>query len=220
MEKNNLPITSIQGFMNEYKPITMAEAFSRWMLEREVKEFLGFAVGGGVVLGDLLMNSDPEGKISPELLHGFQNLMGDKADTLPEIESILTDKLLLGDESVLGMINKIKGQIGENYFVDAAHGMGLEAHLANSGSQEAWDVALGDGLHGAKQYVQVKTYESADAVIHHMQIVADKVTAGIVTDGDTIVHAIDFAVPQDIYDEVVQKAAALGLSAHVIPFNL
>lgn len=79
---------------------------------------------------------------------------------------------------------------------------------------------MGDGLHGAKQYIQVKTYESADAVIHHMQIVADKVIAGVVKDGDKIVHAIDFAVPQEIYAEVSQKAAALGLPAHVIPFDL
>ncbi len=129
MEKNNLPIRSIQGFMKTYKPITMAEVFSHWTLEREVRDFLAFSVGGGVVLSDLLINGDPEGKISSELLHGFQKLMGDKANTLPEIMSILTEKLSLGDESVLGMINKIKGQIGENYFVDVAHSMGLEADL-------------------------------------------------------------------------------------------
>ncbi len=221
MQKNNKTQQKpIQQFMSAYKPISMSEACRRWLLERDVKEFLAYSVGGGVVLGDLLLGGGVRGQVSPELLSGFQNLMGQKADTIPEIESILLDKLIAGDESVMGMISKIKGQIGEDYFVDAAREMGLEASLAESGSQEGWDVVLGDGIDHAKQYIQVKTYESADAVIHHMKEVGEKVDAGIITDGDTVVQVIDFAVPQDIYDEVVSKAAELGLSANVVSLDL
>ncbi len=212
---------ALQQFMSAYKPITMAEASRRWLLERDVRELLGYSVGGGIVLGDLLLGGGVQGQISPELINGFQNLMGDNANTIPEIERLLLEKLLAGDESVMGMISKIKGQIGEDFFISAARENGLDAHLAESGSQEGWDVAIGDGIDQAKQYIQVKTYESADAVIQHMKEVAEKVDAGIITDGDTIVRAIDFAVPYDIYNEVVSKANELGLSANnVIPLNL
>ncbi|MDD3021336.1 MAG: hypothetical protein PHX61_10250 [Alphaproteobacteria bacterium] len=220
MQRNEAQQKPMQQFMSAYKPISMSEACRRWLLEREVKEFLAYSVGGGVVLGDLLLGGGVRGQISPELLNGFQNLMGEKADSIAEIETLLLDKLIAGDDSVMGMISKIKGQIGEDYFVSAAGEMGLEANLAESGSQEGWDVALGDGIGHAKQYIQVKTYESADGVILKMKEVAEKVDAGIITDGDAVVRAIDFAVPHDIYAEVVSKAAELGLSSNVVSLDL
>ncbi len=222
MEKNNLPApyVNIKKFMDMHELMTMAKAFKRWMLEIEIRAFLNYSIGGGVVIGDLLIGGGVRGKISPELVAGFQNLMGDEADSISELESILLEKLVAGDKSVLGMINKIKGQIGEDHLISAARDMGLDARLAESGSQEGWDIAVGDGVDHAKQYIQVKAYESADAVIHHMREVADKVNAGAITDGDTVVRAIDFAVPHDIYDEVVQKAVGLGSSANIIPLDL
>jgi hypothetical protein len=221
MQKSDtVQIQPIQQFMESYKPITMANACKRWLLERDVKELLAYSVGGGVVLGDLLVGGGVRGQISPDLLDGFKNLMGENAHTIPEIEALLLDKLITGDESVIGMISKIKGQIGENYFIDTAKNMGLDARLAESGSQEGWDVAIGDGIQNAKQYIQVKTYESANAVIQHMKDVAEKVNAGLITDGDAVVRTIDFAVPHDIYAEVKSKASELGLSADVIKLDL
>lgn len=219
MEKNNIQI-GMRGFMSMYEPVNMVRAYQKWIVEQDVKEFLNYAVSSTVVLGDLLVGGGVHGQISPELILGFKKLMGDKADSVQEIEHILQEKLLAGDSSVMGMINKIKGQIGENYFIDSAKGMGLEASLAESGNQEGWDAVIGHGVGEAKQYIQVKTYESADAVIQQMKEVSEKIDAGVITDGETVVKAIDFAVPEEIYLDVVSKAQELSLSSNIIPFDL
>ena len=190
----------------------------RWTLEKDVSDFLHLNVAGSVILADVLTGDGMRDQISPELLSGFYALMGDKVSTADEVKNILVQNLMLGDASTIGLINKIKGQIGENVFAETAMKSGFAARLANSGSQEAWDVAVtSDGL---TQYTQVKTMASADDVIEHMQRVAEKVSAGIITDGETVVREIGFAVPDAIYAEVVEKASALGLDTKITSFDL
>lgn len=207
---------TIQEFSDTYgaKPL-----FTRWMLEKDVSDFLGMQITGGVILADALIGDGMRDHISPELLEGFRALMGEKADTADEIRDILVEKLMLGDASVLGLINKIKGQVGENLFAETAANAGFSARLAEAGNQEAWDCCV-TGSDGVAQYVQVKTYASADAVVEKMKEVAEKVSAGKITDGDKAVDAISFAVPQDIYGDVVSKAQAAGLDTPIIPFDL
>ena len=114
----------------------------RWNKEEELENLLQTAVGEGVVLSDLLVGDGLNDQISPGLLDGFAELMGQKADSYDEVRNILFDKLQDGDSAVFGLINKIKGQIGENQFMQGAQAAGLNARLAELGNQEAWDIAI------------------------------------------------------------------------------
>jgi len=192
----------------------------RWDKEEELDNLLQTAVGAGVVLGDLLVGDGLNDQISSELLNGFAELMGQKADSYDEVRNILLDKLQDGGRAVFGLINKIKGQIGENHFILEAQAAGLNVRLAELGNQEGWDVA-NDITDGNIRYIQVKMYSDADGVVRHMQDVNQKLAGGeVISDGDRVVKAIDFAVPADIADEVRVRAAALGIDMNVIPMNM
>jgi hypothetical protein len=193
--------------------------FRRWLLEKEVQDFLHLNVTGGIILVDVLTGHGMQDTISPQLLAACKNLMGDKIASADQINQMLVDRMMDGDAAVLGFINKIKGQIGEDVFVDTANHAGLSAHLADLRNQEAWDVAV-TSHDGVTEYIQVKTMASPDAVIEHMKSVADKVLAGTITDGDKVVHDISFAVPEDIFQAVHDKALAAGLATKVISFPL
>ena len=180
-----------------------------WDKEEELDKLLHGAVVPGVVLGDLLVGDGLNDQISSELLDGFANLMGQKADSYDEVRRILREKLEDGDNAVFGLINKIKGQIGENEFTQEAQDAGLNARLAELGNQEAWDVAI-DHADGTTQYVQVKMYSDAGGVLRHMQDVNNKLSGTeVILDGNRVVEAIDFAVPANIADEVRIQAAEL-----------
>jgi len=190
-----------------------------WDKEDELDNLLHGAVVPGVVLGDLLVGDGLNDQISSELLEGFANLMGQKADSYDEVRRILRDKLQSGDNAVFGLINKIKGQIGENQFLQGAQEAGLNARLADLGNQEAWDVAI-DHADGTTQYVQVKMYSDAGGVLRHIQDVNQKLSGTEVLDGNRVVEAIDFAVPANIADEVRTRAAELGIDAKVIDISV
>ncbi|MDE0724615.1 MAG: hypothetical protein OSB62_07960 [Alphaproteobacteria bacterium] len=192
---------------------------NRWNVEKEVDNFLSYSVAGGITTFDLLHGDGLTDQISPELLYGFSELMKDKANSYNEVREILTAKLMLGDESIFGLVNKIKGQIGENYFVEAANSAGFNARLADSGSQEAWDVAV-DHANDHTQYIQVKTYSNAEAVQEHITIVNQKLLNGEIFDGSAAVTHVDFAVPQNIAPQVQSWANAQGINNQIIPFNL
>lgn len=208
---------TIQNFSERYGAKTL---FARWMLEKDISDFLGMQITGGVILADALIGDGMRDHISPELLSAFHSLMGAKAETADQVRDLLLEKLSSGDASVLGLINKIKGQVGENMFMEGASMGGFSARLADAGNQEAWDCCISNS-DGVAQYIQVKTYASADAVVAKMREVGEKVAAGKITDRGEVVEQIGFAVPQDIHAEVVAKAAAAGLAdTPVISFDL
>ncbi len=184
----------------------------RWVHKREVDEFLATSVGTGVLLADLICGDGLQDSISPELYAGFSELMKDKAASYTAVRQILLEKLNQGDSSVRGLISKIQGQIGENSFLEH---VGSHARLAASGSQEAWDVAVSHPDE-VTQYVQVKTYSNANGVMQHIRDVQEKLAAETVFDGDTLVKRIDFAVSEDIVDEVQSKVTAAGLDVDVL----
>ncbi len=191
-----------------------------WDKEDELENLLHTSVGASVVLGDLLVGDGLNDQVSSELLEGFARLMGQKADSYSEVRNILLDKLQDGDRSVFGLINKIKGQIGENQFMQEAQAAGLNVRLAELGNQEAWDVAIGR-VDGTTQHIQVKMYGDAGGVVRHMQEVNQKLAEGaLIADGDRVVEAIDFAVPANIAEEVTARSADLGLDVNVIPINM
>ena len=191
-----------------------------WDKEEELDNLLQTAVATGVVLGDLLVGDGLSDQISPELLDGFAKLMGHKSDSYDEVRSILREKLQDGESAVFGLINKIKGQIGENQFMQGAQAAGLNARLAELGNQEAWDVAI-DNADGTTRYIQVKMYSDAGGVVRHMQDVSQKLAGGeSILDGDRVVEAIDFAVPANIAEEVSARSAGLGIGMNVIPIEM
>lgn len=136
-----------------------------------------------------------------------------------EVRSYLQQMLARGDHSVEGVVSQIKGQLGELVFKDQAGG---HAYLATSTNQEAWDVAI-PHAHEATQYIQVKIYHSAGAVIDKMQEVNQAVAEKTITDGGNAVHHIDFAINQDIVGEVLRKQAQhpelAGIKVYAIPIS-
>jgi hypothetical protein len=166
------------------------------------------------MLFDVLHGDQALDQIKPELKEAFQALMKDKANTYEEIRALIYEKIELGDKSVQGMISKILGPIGENEFMKEADKLGLNARLAKSGSQEGWDVAI-DNSDGATEYVQVKLYAEPNGVIKHIEDVYDKLELGKIMDGEHVVKSIDFAVPENIYDEVIEKVEELDLGTKI-----
>jgi len=210
-----------QEFIQTYKvpnSFKSTNYFDKWKQEKEIDGLLGSMVAGGVTLGEVLSNDDLSDQISQELYDGFKSLMGDKINSYEDIRDILVEKMEIGDRSVLGLVNKIKGQIGENAFIQEAHQLGVNAKLAESGSQEAWDVAIDRG--GETQFVQVKLYSDADNVIQHIEKVNQKIAESVLFYEGTSIEQIDFAVPQEIFQEVQEKVIEKGLNTEILPFNM
>ncbi|GAB3443078.1 hypothetical protein [Insolitispirillum peregrinum] len=208
---------NITAFCDKYaadrRPI--GEVVARWK-QQELARDLDMLAFAGVISADGLLGDGLLDRISDPLSEGMQNLMR-RVETVGDARSVLREALEKGDASVQGFVSKIKGQIGEDTFIKAS---GEHARLASSGSQEAWDVAIDHG--DVTQYVQVKLYKDANAVIDKMCEVQGKVAAGTICDGVTPVDHIDFAVPYDIADAVQAKMAALPELAdmQVIPIQL
>ena len=211
----------IKAFMEQYKvedgsnPQSILED---WNKQKEVDAMLGVTITGGVTLGDALIGDGLNDQISDELYAGFKSLMGDKINSYDDVRNILVEKIELGDSSVLGLINKIKGQLGENAFLAEAKELGINATLAESGSQEGWDVAIEKA--GEMQFVQVKLYSDPNAVINEITKVNEKIADGTLLYDNAPIEQIDFAVPDNIYDEVVQRVSENGLNVEVIKFGM
>jgi hypothetical protein len=196
----------------------IAEIAKDWRSEGK-PDLLNPAITSGVVLADLLSGDGTLDQISPELVTAFSSLLGEAVDTPDEIRQVLLEKLANGDASAMGMVNLVKGRIGELQFQAEAQSLGLQARLAESATQEAWDVAV-DGSDSVTRYVQVKMYPDADRVIQEMREVGEKVSAGVITDGPTVVDRVDFAVPSEIAGEVATKADDLGLASDVFSIDM
>lgn len=164
-----------------------------------------------VVVGDLMRGGTLLDQIPKDLRNAFVALMGDDPRDYQLMRQRLLDHLVdqngdympFDDPRVVGFVNKMKGQIGENLF--QKH-VGTAARLAASGSQEGWDVAIrqADGTH---EYVQVKLYQSPSGVVRHMKDVQQKMLEGKLTGiGDEQVRQVFFAVPEDIHGDVVRLA--------------
>lgn len=185
-------------------------------------------IGNAMIVGDALHGDGLRDQIPRELRDAFANLMTEKADSYKEMRRILSDKIRDGDGGFLsfddprvqGFVSKLKGQIGENTFQRHA---GAAAHLAQSGSQEGWDIAVTqpDGMH---DYVQVKLYASPSGVVSKMREVQQKVANGLIEgcDGETV-ERIDFAVPENIAEHVRRLAdrypELAGIEVRSIPIS-
>jgi len=174
-------------------------------------EALSEAAGNAVILADAMHGGSLLDQIPSAVQEAFVNLMGEKANSLAAMRRILLSHIqsvdggyrLFEDSRVAGFVSKLKGQIGENLFKEH---LGSVASLANSGSQEGWDVAVRQA-DGVVQYVQVKLYGSASGVVRHMREVQQKALDGKLAgvDGEAV-SKVFFAVPGDIQPDVVRLA--------------
>jgi hypothetical protein len=179
-----------------------------WVVEKQIDGFLETTITGGVTIGDYLCGQEFVDSVPNQVRSGFEELMEKKADSLAEVRQLLYDKWQQGEPHLRGLLNKIQGQIGENEF--KKH-VGRSASLAESGSQRGWDVKIGDS-----RYVQVKVYHDADAAIEELQALEEDIAEGLVADGDKLVTTIDFAVNSEIYADVSERAATLGLKSNIL----
>ncbi|HVC99273.1 MAG TPA: hypothetical protein VND64_36750 [Pirellulales bacterium] len=192
------------------------DVMRNWQLEeiegllRTAREQHDQLIGSAVIVGDALHGGTLLDEIPKDLKDAFVQLMHKKADTYEKMRQILLEKvraddggfLPWNDPHVVGFISKLKGQIGENHF---QHHTGSAAVLAESGSQEGWDVAVKQA-DGAYEYVQVKLHADPHGIVRHMLKVQKKVEAELIKgfDGETTVKQIDFAVPADTFERVNQ----------------
>lgn len=189
---------------SQARPISKVR--QRWIFEDTVDDFLGTTISAGVLVSDFIIDDRLLDQIPPRLADAVRHLMGHhQALGSAEIRQLLIDHLTDDPLATLGFINKIKGQLGEDAFLRA---VGSHARLAASGSQEAWDIAV-DHADGTTQFVQVKLYDNADAVLAQMRDLHAKLASSSISDGSGgFVHHIDFAVPRDIADAVQAKVNA------------
>lgn len=205
---------NIETFLKKHvssKTRSINETVKKWVLEKEVKDFLGMSVMTGVLVADLLKDGSLSDFISPDVANAFKELMGEKADSYHEIKRLIIEKASTSPASLEGLINKVQGQLGENEFIKLTGGLGK---LAPSGSQEGWDVFIERA--GGKQYVQVKIYKDAGQAIEKLKELNEKIEVGEITDGSSMVKNVDFAVNSDIFDEVQEKANDLSIPSRII----
>lgn len=184
--------------------ISIDQIRTKWKREQAERD-IDALLFAGVITPDGLIGDGLSDRISPDLHEALAGLMKDKISTYGDARAYLREVLERSPEGVEGTINKIKGQVGENFFAKATEG---KARLASSGSQEAWDVCIENN--GIKTYVQVKMYGgdgAAARVIAHMKEVQQKVAEGTITDGGEVITNITFAVPHDIAEKVRAAAA-------------
>ncbi len=182
--------------------------FKKWANEKMVDDFLGTPLMAGVLIGDLLVgdaliDQSAADLVSPAVLDGFRNLMKEKADTVMEVRERLLEKAAISHNAVEGLISKVQGQMGEDAFINH---VGNAASLAKSGSQEGWDVLVRTEY--GHRYVQVKVFNDADGVIEKIGETLEKLKTGLIQGDGEIVKDIEFAVNDDIFDEVQAKVAS------------
>ena len=210
----------ISEFFERYTGIEVSrisELCCTW--QKEEPSRISNASTAAVVLADLISGDGTLDHISPELLTAFSSLFGRQVDTADEVRSMLFEKLSAGDTAVQGLVNQIKGRIGELEFQRASQEAGLSARLAEKVNQEAWDVAVEHG-NGFTQYIQVKTRADADSVVRDLREVNSRLAQGTVIDGERLVTQVDVAVPAEIAKEVSRKLENFDIAATVYNMNM
>lgn len=192
--------------------------FEYLRLENEVEKLLGATITGGVTLGDYLFSDGLQYRISPELYAEFENLVGKKNKSKDDVRDVLMEKIEQGDIAVPVLLNKIKGQLGENLFMTEAQTMDIRAKLAEFDRQEGWDVAI-DRI-DETQFVRVMLDIDTEAVVEEITRINDQLEVGELKYEGAQIEQIDFAVPESIYDEVSAMVANEAMNVEVFPVAL
>jgi hypothetical protein len=200
-------------FGSHVRPIdAVAEEWNIAEIDRMLARLDHDFIGDATIVGDAIHGDGIRDQIPRQLGDAFRGLMKEKANSYREMRQILSERvrdsdgeiLSFRDPRVIGFVNKLKGQIGENEF---QRHVGSAARLASSGSQEGWDVVVTQSDR-AHEYVQVKLYSNPNDVVRKMHEVHEKLSNGLIdgVDGETV-EQISFAVPENIAGEVRQRIA-------------
>ena len=199
-----------QKYVSNSKSIT--EVIDRWILEKQIDDFLGTPLVGGVLISDLLNGGELVDSIPKIVKDGFIEL-GKNTDNVYEMKAKLLEEANEGKENIRGLISRIQGQIGENLFKE---GVGPKADFALLKNQRGWDIRVNHA--NEPQYVQVKVYKDPDAAIDKLKKIQDELIQGLILDKEKgrIVTKVDFAVNEEIFAEVQQKVGELGIPATIL----
>jgi hypothetical protein len=173
-------------------------------------ECLDAAVIGGYGVRDIVAGKVHESQIPPIVIKAFHSQYPHTGDF---VDFVRDHK---GDASLLGIINGIKGKVFELEYLDYLnHGHlpeGAVAELANSPTQEGWDIAIRDAHGHIIDHLQLKATESlsyiADAIAHHpeIDIVATHEVFERINDPEVLSHLIDSGISNDHLENVATAA--------------
>ena len=197
---------------------TTSESIRRqYKKQKEVDALLGVIISEGRTLIDHLMSEDLKDQISATLYTGFMGMIGHNINSYDALRNSLLARIENGESSGLGLINKIKGQLAEKAFLTALKDSGIQTTLANADNQEGWDIAIEKD--GNMRFVQVTLDHDDETIINEITRVNDKLVARVLSYNNTAIERIDFAVPEYVYDLVVQAVYDEGMEVEVLRFG-
>ena len=190
--------------------------FSRWKADRILNE----AIGGGVILSDLIHGDGLGDQVSEDVLEAFHNLTGGKVHTYEQARERITEQLAENGGNVSShWVSTIKGRYGENQFLEEADQLEGTVRLSGLNNQEGYDIVQVTP-EGATRYIQVKTSDDPNYILREMESLNQKLEAGKVTTSDgEVVEKIEFAIPSTVSEEVRAEAKSQGLHVDVLPME-
>ena len=210
-------MTSIDSFTEKYRQGEsgkISDFLKKSVKRQQANDLLGVEITAGVTLADLLsegrLNDAP---VSDEVREVLTALMGDKIGTQDEAINYFRSIVENGDASVEGLVNKLKGTLGELKFLEA---FGNGIRLAENGSQEGFDLITDEGT-----FIQVKMYSNADNVISAIRNNSAKIDAGSILYQGEQVSQIDYAVSSNIYEELKNRGidTQYGITLYEVPMT-
>jgi len=178
--------------------------------EERADQALDTAVIGGYGLHDILAGKVRDDQIAPVVIQAF-HLQYPHAGSF--VDFVRDHK---GDAALLGIINGIKGKAFELDYLDYLnHGYlpaGAFAELADSPTQEGWDIAIRDAHGQIIDHLQLKATDSLsyieDALARHPEIdvVVTHEVFQHMDDPEVISHLIDSGISNVQLDDVAADA--------------
>ena len=203
----------------DIKPIE--EICENWEKEKQIEDFLNVSITSGVTVGDYFMGDRMLDQISTELLEGFKHsLTRHNFQTYDQLREYMMKKAREPDGGgiILGLINNVKGKLGELKFKEEINELGLNAELSPLANQKGWDIKI--PREDYNEYIQVKTRGDADEVIREIREVNNQLIKNEIMDGSLKVDEINFAVPRNILDELKNKLSELDIDNKIYDFDL
>jgi len=89
-----MTMTTIDQFCQKHGPITRSinDIIDRWVLEKQVRDFLSAKILGGIMVVDLLVGDGLVDNIPPDVKTAFVHLMGVHAETRAQVEQLILEK--------------------------------------------------------------------------------------------------------------------------------
>jgi hypothetical protein len=207
---------NIQEFTEKYKDskkISIREFVRRCINRKELDDLFGTEIAAGITLIDLLDGELNDTRVSPQVMSVLKALMGEKMDSQSEVIPYFREMINRGDSSVDGLINKLKGTLGELKFKEA---FGSGVRLAESGSQKGFDLITDKG-----EYIQVKMYSNANSVIEAIEENAKRIKNNEMLYDGQVVRKINYAVSSNIYEELKEEGveSTYGIKLYEVPMS-